>query len=220
MTTLNSSSVSVHRSLAAGDVGPWAANTRASPIVKWRSNCFDWKREKIIDGWTSWGFHHPFNKIPGPGCSKLTTSLVNVLLKFQMLKSEIRHYFLLKKCEKLCTAKASLIFSTTYMWQIWQVWPVDFKILTSRFGLKPVDFFRHCRSTYQLDWCVPEQWYWDTFYWIFVIFTEIFENGSLIYRTGRAANRLYKQYFSATGGRIICMKQKISVYLVIKSWNT
>ena len=26
------------------------------------------------------------------------------------------------------------------MWQIWQVWPVDFKILTSRFGLKPVDF--------------------------------------------------------------------------------
>ena len=43
------------------------------------------------------------------------------------------------------------------------------------------------------------------FYWIFVIFTEIFENGSLIYWNGRAANRLYKRYFSATGGRITCM---------------
>ena len=32
-----------------------------------------------------------------PACSKLTTSLVNVSLKFQMLISEIRHYFLLKK---------------------------------------------------------------------------------------------------------------------------
>ena len=51
------------------------------------------------------------NKCPipftsGPGCSKLTTSLVNVSLKFQMLISEICQYFLLKKCEK-----ASLIFS-------------------------------------------------------------------------------------------------------------
>ena len=45
---------------------------------------------------------------PGPGCSKLTTSLVNVSLKFQTLISEIRHYFLLKKCEK--SAKASHIF--------------------------------------------------------------------------------------------------------------
>ena len=37
----------------------------------------------------------------GPGCSKLTMSLVNVSLKFQMLISEIWQYFLLKKCEKL-----------------------------------------------------------------------------------------------------------------------
>ena len=50
------------------------------------------------------------SKFSGPACSKLTMSLVNVLLKFQMLKSEIRHYFLSKKCEKL--AEASLIFST------------------------------------------------------------------------------------------------------------
>ena len=35
------------------------------------------------------------------GCSKLTTSLVNVSLKFQTLISEICHYFVLKKCEKL-----------------------------------------------------------------------------------------------------------------------
>ena len=48
----------------------------------------------------------------GPSCSKLTMSLVNVSLKFQTLISEICHYFLLKKCEKLCSAKASLIFST------------------------------------------------------------------------------------------------------------
>ena len=44
----------------------------------------------------------------GPSCSKLTTSLVYVLLKLQMLISNICQYFLLKKCE---TAKASLIFS-------------------------------------------------------------------------------------------------------------
>ena len=43
----------------------------------------------------------------GPGCSKLTTLVVNVLLKFQTLVSQIRQYFLLKKCEKLL---ASLIF--------------------------------------------------------------------------------------------------------------
>ena len=47
---------------------------------------------------------------PGPRCSKLTMLLVNVSLKFQMLKSEIPHYFLSKECEKLL--QASLIFST------------------------------------------------------------------------------------------------------------
>ena len=39
--------------------------------------------------------------LPGPGCSKLTTLLVNVSLKFQTLISSICQYFLLKKCEKL-----------------------------------------------------------------------------------------------------------------------
>ena len=48
----------------------------------------------------------------GPGCSKLTTSLLNVSLNFQILISRICQYFLLKKCEKLWQCKASLIFST------------------------------------------------------------------------------------------------------------
>ena len=37
---------------------------------------------------------------------KTTTLLVNVLLKFPMLKSEIRHYFLSKKSEKLLQCKS------------------------------------------------------------------------------------------------------------------
>ena len=55
-----------------------------------------------------------YNYQTRPSCSKLTTLLVNVSLKFQMLISEICQYFLLIKCEKLlhCTAKACLIFST------------------------------------------------------------------------------------------------------------
>ena len=39
------------------------------------------------------------NLRPGPSCSKLTTSLVNVSLKFQTLILQIHCYFLLKKCE-------------------------------------------------------------------------------------------------------------------------
>ena len=35
----------------------------------------------------------------GPSCSKLTTSLVNVSLKFQTLILQIHCHFLLKKCE-------------------------------------------------------------------------------------------------------------------------
>ena len=36
---------------------------------------------------------------PGPSCSKLTTSLVIVSLKFKTLILQIHCYFLLKKCE-------------------------------------------------------------------------------------------------------------------------
>ena len=40
-----------------------------------------------------------YNLKSGPSCSKLTTSLVNVSLKFQTLILQIHCYFLLKKCE-------------------------------------------------------------------------------------------------------------------------
>ena len=39
-------------------------------------------------------------QIPGPSCSKLMTSLVNVLLKFQTLITEICQYSLLINCVK------------------------------------------------------------------------------------------------------------------------
>ena len=47
---------------------------------------------------------------PWPGCSKLMTSLVSVLLKFQTLISEICPYFLLKKTEKLLYKSFSHFF--------------------------------------------------------------------------------------------------------------
>ena len=47
------------------------------------------------------GYHADADKTSGPGCSKLTVSLVNVSLIFQTFISEICQYFLLKKCEKL-----------------------------------------------------------------------------------------------------------------------
>ena len=49
----------------------------------------------------------------GPSCSKLTTSLVNVSLKFQTLILQIHCYFFVEKNVRiLCTAKNSHIFST------------------------------------------------------------------------------------------------------------
>ena len=55
-------------------------------------------------------------EISGPSCSKLTTSLANVSLKFQTLVLQIHCYFLLKKNVRmilvriLCSAKDSHIF--------------------------------------------------------------------------------------------------------------
>ena len=44
-------------------------------------------------------------------CSKLTTSLINVSLKFQtLIISEICQYFLLKKCEKAFALQKHLSF--------------------------------------------------------------------------------------------------------------
>ena len=48
----------------------------------------------------------------GPGCSKLTTSLVNGSLKFPTLISQIHQYFCWKNVRGFWSAKASLIFST------------------------------------------------------------------------------------------------------------
>ena len=51
----------------------------------------------------------------GPGCSKLTTSLVHVSLNFEKLISQICQYFLLKKCEKLLQCKSfSHFFNKKY----------------------------------------------------------------------------------------------------------
>ena len=54
-------------------------------------------------------------KSTGPGCSKLTTSLVNETLKFQALKFHICQYF-------LCSAKASLIFNRKYQCTVELQW--------------------------------------------------------------------------------------------------
>ena len=55
----------------------------------------------------------------GPGCSKLTTSLVNVSLKFQTLISQICQYFLLKKCKKLLHCKSFSHFVNKKYHCIW-----------------------------------------------------------------------------------------------------
>ena len=47
----------------------------------------------------------PNFKTPGASYSKLTTSLVNVSLKFQTLILQIHCYFLLKKCENTLHCK-------------------------------------------------------------------------------------------------------------------
>ena len=55
----------------------------------------------------------------GPGCSKLTTLLDNVSLKFQKSKTEICQYFLLKKCEKLLQCKSFSHFFNKKFQCIW-----------------------------------------------------------------------------------------------------
>ena len=52
----------------------------------------------------------PKKRRSGPGCSKLTTSLVNEMLKFQMLISQKCQYFLLEKCERLFALQKLLSF--------------------------------------------------------------------------------------------------------------
>ena len=71
---------------------------------------FEWKKRKII---LKSSLLPLSCQSTGPGCSKLTTSLVKVSLKFQTLISQICQYFLLKKnVRSFCSAKASHVFST------------------------------------------------------------------------------------------------------------
>ena len=60
-----------------------------------------------------------FYKRSGPGCSKVTKSLVNVSLKFQTLISHICQYFLLKKIEKLLQCKSFSHFFNKKFQCIW-----------------------------------------------------------------------------------------------------
>ena len=60
------------------------------------------------------------SKRPGPGCSKLTTSLFNEPLKFQTLISQIRQYFLLKKCEKLFFNEKFVSQKSWVRYPVWQ----------------------------------------------------------------------------------------------------
>ena len=55
----------------------------------------------------------PLLRRPGPSCSKLTTSLVNVSLNFQKLISRICQYFLLKKGVKFLHYIKLLSFFST-----------------------------------------------------------------------------------------------------------
>ena len=62
--------------------------------------------------------YHTLHRL-GPGCSKLTTSLVNETLKFQMLISQICQYFLLKKCDKLLQCKSFSHFFNKKFQCVW-----------------------------------------------------------------------------------------------------
>ena len=55
----------------------------------------------------------------GPGCSKLTISLVNISLKVQTLLSKIFQYFLSKKFEKLLQCKSFSNFFNKKFQCIW-----------------------------------------------------------------------------------------------------
>ena len=71
-------------------------------------------------GWVK--YFNPF--IPGPGCSKLTTSLVNETLKFQTLISEICQYFLSKKCKMYFSTKNISVFGYKVVKYL-RSWPLN-----------------------------------------------------------------------------------------------
>ena len=81
-----------------------------------------YKFEKENAGEKSMKVCLPKDKSSGPSCSKLTTSLVKVSLKFQMLISENCQKILLKKCEK---KSFSHFFNKKYQY----IWLLSLKTL-------------------------------------------------------------------------------------------
>ena len=79
------------------------------------------KIQRKLDFKSMWGSTFSFDTMysKGPSCSKLTTSLVNVSLKFQTLISQISQYFLMKKCEKLLHCKSFSHFYNKKYQCIW-----------------------------------------------------------------------------------------------------
>ena len=68
---------------------------------------------------STWYCQSPHGAGSGPSCSKLTTSLVNVSLKFRKLISHLCQYFLLKNCEKLLQCKSFSHFVNKKYQCIW-----------------------------------------------------------------------------------------------------
>ena len=101
----------------------------------------------------------------GPGCSKLTTSLVNETLKFQTLISQIFQYFLLKNCEKLLQCRSFSHFLTknfsVFGYKVVKhltSWPLNELVkLTMLWTTGPCTIFvriqlGHCRSWLNCFW--------------------------------------------------------------------
>ena len=82
--------------------------------------CFCPLEVKIICGCFRAIFKVQTVHTPGPGCSKLTMSLVNIsLLEFQTLISQLCQKFLSKKCEKLLQCKSFSHFFNKKFQCIW-----------------------------------------------------------------------------------------------------
>ena len=74
----------------------------------------DYFRRCLDSHSSNWAETKGLNCLSGPSYSKLTMSLVNVSLKFQMLISEMWQYFLLKKCKLLQCKSSSHVFKKNY----------------------------------------------------------------------------------------------------------
>ena len=101
-----------------------------------------------------WGFWSIFTNLiysyikkSGPSCSKLTTLLVNISLKFQTLISQICQYFLLKKCEKLLifSTKNIIVFCNKFIKQLTS-WPLNKIVKLTMLWTTGLCSFKSCPS--------------------------------------------------------------------------